>query len=137
MISYMQFMYFIRGELEMSQEDLIKVLDAVPFPSDKDIKVKIVDIVKTLEDTKTYQKLLNGAIEQLSKTIKDMGIEDLNYIFDYFDEDNSGTIEKSELIEGFKNLGITLDTSLIKNIFRKFDENFDNAIEPSEFEKVL
>ena len=55
----------------------------------------------------------------------------------YFDTDNSGTVSRSELNEGFKKMHVVLNEALIKNLFSILDQNNDDEISVSEFEAVF
>jgi Ca2+-binding EF-hand superfamily protein len=55
----------------------------------------------------------------------------------YFDIDGSGAITRDEFNEGFKEMKVTLNEALIKNLFVILDANGDNSIDLIEFETVF
>jgi len=75
-------------------------------------------------------------VQQVAKLMKDQGFS-LEVAMKYFDDDQSGTITRAELVEGFKRMKVTLNERLIKNIFAILDRNCDNEITLQEFEAVF
>lgn len=75
-------------------------------------------------------------MQQVAKLMKDQGFS-LEVAMKYFDDDQSGTITRAELVEGFKRMKVTLNERLIKNIFAILDRNCDNEITLQEFEAVF
>jgi len=57
--------------------------------------------------------------------MKDEGIN-ISNLKAYFDQDESGTVTRGELTEGFKRMKVTLSESLIRNLFTILDKNCDD-----------
>lgn len=55
----------------------------------------------------------------------------------YFDQDESGSVSRQELLDGFNRMKIPLNERQIKNIFTILDKNNDNHITMEEFTSVF
>ena len=86
-------------------------------------------------------KIAKEAIQKCVQSIKFFGWT-VEYAFNYFDVDGSGSITRVELRDGFNKLwkemtGGVLESQIVKEMFKIFDRNFDDQITFREFNKVL
>lgn len=123
----------------MSDSDQIKLLRVAGFAAlktaDKALKWELV--LKNIEDRIAQSdKLKEDCIKKIAKLMTNQGIT-LETAMLYFDTDGSGTITRNEFNEAFKEMKVTLNEALLKNIFVILDKNGDNQIDLIEFEAVF
>ena len=58
-------------------------------------------------------------------------------VFNVFDNDESGALDLSEMVEMFHNFGINVDPKKIKLIFEIVDETKDDALNYQEFKSCI
>lgn len=71
--------------------------------------------------------------------------EKIKYLFDKYDENKNGVLEKSELLEGFNDLLLALDDTMsqekiekiAEEAIRNFDLNNNGTIELDEFTDII
>jgi calcium-dependent protein kinase len=61
----------------------------------------------------------------------------LDYIFKYFDQDNSGKIGKEELHQQISKMGLELPMRVVNEIMREADTDRDGEISYEEFIKAI
>ena len=138
-LSQKQFMALIKEQLRMKDNDIIKLMKASGFSSLKDPSkpLPIDVVVNYLQDiVEKSAKNREDIVKKISKYMKDEGINISNFKA-YFDQDESGTITRAELTEGFKRMKVTLSESLIRNLFTILDKNCDDTISIDEFALVF
>lgn len=78
----------------------------------------------------------DDCIKKVAKLMIDAGLT-LESAMLYMDTDRSGSITRLEFSEAFKEMKVSLNESLIKNIFVILDKNGDNQIDLIEFETIF
>lgn len=138
-ISLKQFKVMIEKGLQMSANDLIKLVRVAGFDElkSKDKKMKIetvaLRIEKRLEESSAErEKSIMKVADKMTKSGYD-----LQQAMRYFDTDGSGQITREELKDGFDNMNIALSEGQRNNLFVILDGNGDNEISVTEFEAVF
>lgn len=78
------------------------------------------------------QQILNTIYESITK----LGYS-LHEVFQIFDRDSDGLINRQDLMDSFNNFGLGLTVVQIEKILKLIDSNKDGSIEFKEFEKVF
>lgn len=133
------FVGLIKDELCMNDADQFKLLRVSGFAAlqTKDKSLKWQMVLKNIEDRIAGSaKMRDDCIKKVAKMMLDNEIS-LETAMLYFDPDGSGTITRFEFSEAFKEMKISLNESLIKNLFVILDGNKDNNIDLLEFEAVF
>lgn len=58
-------------------------------------------------------------------------------IFVKLDADESGTLDKEEILDGMHNMGVTLTDELIENFFKEVDDDNSGSLDFDEFKKLV
>ena len=114
-------------------------LDSVMRSVDTDLDggVKYREFIKKLQIygaqcASEEQHILNMIYE----SIKKLGYSLLE-VFQIFDRDGDGEINRQDLMDSFNNFGLGLSVAQIEKILKLIDTNKDGAIEFSEFSRVF
>jgi Ca2+-binding EF-hand superfamily protein len=60
-----------------------------------------------------------------------------SFLFKEFDNDNSGSLDKGELLEMFNKYGIKITESEMNSFFAQVDRNNDRSLNMEEFKKCI
>lgn len=99
------------------------------------IEAKMVEAMQRRESHGSSVKSFNTIILKFPKI--DESLRKCKAIFEQFDEDSNGTIEKEELKKSFSKLEIPLTEEEINDLFEACDINDDMGMEFSEFIVLL
>lgn len=121
--------------IKLTGPELDSVMRSIDTDQDGGIKYK--EFIKKLQIygaqcVTEEQQILNTVYE----SIKKLGYS-LYEVFQIFDRDNDGQINRQDLIDSFNNFGLGLTVSQIEKILKLIDSNRDGAIEFSEFNRVF
>ena len=97
------------------------------------IDIIVRNLAHRLNESK---KLKEECIQQITKLMKDKGYSAAQAM-KYFDSDNSGSLTRSELAQGFQRMKVPLNERQLKNIMTILDQNNDNVITMAEMEDVF
>lgn len=121
--------------IKLTGVELDTVMRAIDTDQDGGIKYK--EFIKKLQIygaqcVTEEQQILNTVYE----SIKKLGYS-LYEVFQIFDRDNDGQINRQDLMDSFSNFGLGLSASQIEKILKLIDSNRDGSIEFSEFNRVF
>lgn len=123
----------------MSPADQVSLRRVTKFdqPSNKFNSKKQDQVIKSIYDRiADSEKIKEETIKKIAKKMIDAG-NDLEMARKYLDDDDSGTISREEMADGFKNMGIVVGSALLKNLMVILDKDGDNEIDMLEFEQVF
>ena len=112
------------GLLEIANGDQIKELQG-----------RLKTIHEMVERTQANTKVMGGGGGGGSPD--DEIMTRAKQVFELIDRDKSGDIDKSELMEGLKEMGLRIKEKEVKAIWRKYDIDGDQTIDKSEFVKLV
>ena len=118
----------------ISISEIIEELRNEMSETDAEIEAKrIIDLIDVDGSGKVdYTEFLRIAVEEESLLTK----ENLKKTFAYFDKDNSGTIDKNELI-AWLSTGEIIPENILSELIDEADANDDGSIDLAEFEALL
>ena len=95
------------------------------------------------EAARIYNEIakVRGAMLSVLGNIGMMSPAELNQeclnIFMKLDADESGTLDKSEILNGMHNMGVTLSDDLLEKFFKEVDEDDNGCLDFDEFKKLV
>jgi calcium-binding protein CML len=121
--------------IKLNGAELDSVIRSVDTDNDGGIKYK--EFIKKLQVygancVSEEQQILNSVYENIKK----LGYS-LDEVFQIFDRDSDGVINRQDLMDSFNNFGLGLSASDIQKIMKLIDSNRDGAIEMNEFRRVF
>merc|ERR1711904_194602 len=131
---------FYRGlqklDMDVSRSEARKMMDK--FPGRRRGQIKFREFIKAMRlerreevDTRGLQEDIRREIRQLAETR--YGRPRFRQVFEEIDRDGSGTIDRREFKKAMEQLGFELSSRQVKQIFTKFDKNYDGEITYKEF----
>jgi hypothetical protein len=96
--------------------------------------VGAVEVAAEFKDAKIFATGETSAAGDFMKTRITEVNADINKVFEQFDKDKSGFIDRGELKMVADSLGVSLDASQVSNMIADIDLNGDGKISPDEFQ---
>merc|ERR1712166_1013481 len=96
--------------------------------------VGAVEVAAEFKDAKIFAAGETAAAGDFMKTRISEVQADINKVFEQFDEDKSGFIDRGELKMVADSLGVSLDASQVSSMIADIDLNGDGKISPDEFQ---
>ena len=121
--------------IKISVPELDSIIRSID--SDQDGNIKYKEFIKKLQIygatcVTEEQQILNTVYE----SIKKLGYS-LDEVFQIFDRDSDGVINRQDLMDSFNNFGLGLSAVEIQKIMKLIDSNKDGCIEMAEFKRVF
>ncbi|XP_064597363.1 uncharacterized protein LOC135463846 [Liolophura sinensis] len=123
------------GKISMAElTEVIQFLKIPATPAEIEAMVRAVDVNENgVVDYEEFLELINRNETDLSAPSSDLpGI-----LFDIFDADGNGIIDRGEITRVMKNLGVTVNDEDLTEMLREADINGDGQIDKTEFEKLF
>lgn len=122
------------GDMYLTKKELKEFMRSLGLETDSTTVSHFLKVFDMSKDEKIGFAEFEAGMERMNKTLEKKQ-KGLRSIFDKFDTNSSGSINRSELAHLLKSLGEHYDRNTVKTLMAQFDKDKDGEISFDEFER--